>query len=119
MLFDSPNLTVTSDENDFFYTMNITTIALIFVSLLLTSCHTEYKQPSPDKTIHYVPQSSKQMNTTSPVFLGQNVSQPTPKIQHKVSQVQRQIDNNMVEYSGDMYEQILEYYDHQTVYYPL
>ena len=112
MLFDSPNLTVTSDENDFFYTMNITTIALIFVSLLLTSCHTEYKQPSPDKTIHYVPQSSKQMNTTSPVFLGQNLQQVTPKIQHK-------IDNNMVEYSGDMYEQILEYYDHQTVYYPL
>ena len=111
MLFDSPNLTVTSDENDFFYTMNITTIALIFVSLLLTSCHTDIQQPTQ--------QSSKQMNTTSPVFLGQNVSQPTPKIQHKVSQVQRQIDNNMVEYSGDMYEQILEYYDHQTVYYPL
>ena len=111
MLFDSPNLTVTSDENDFFYTMNITTIALIFVSLLLTSCHTDIQQPNT--------QSSKQMNTTSPVFLGQNVSQPTPKIQHKVSQVQRQIDNNMVEYSGDMYEQILEYYDHQTVYYPL
>ena len=104
MLFDSPNLTVTSDENDFFYTMNITTIALIFVSLLLTSCHTDIQQPSNNQ--------SKQMNTTSPVFLGQNVSQPTPKIQHK-------IDNNMVEYSGDMYEQILEYYDHQTVYYPL
>ena len=111
MLFDSPNLTVTSDENDFFYTMNITTIALIFVSLLLTSCHTDIQQPNT--------QSSKQMNTTSPVFLGQNLQQVTPKIQHKVSQVQRQIDNNMVEYSGDMYEQILEYYDHQTVYYPL
>ena len=112
MLFDSPNLTVTSDENDFFYTMNITTIALIFVSLLLTSCHTEYKQPSPDKTIHYVPQSSKQMNTTSPVFMSH-------KLTTKPMKLQRQIDNNMVEYSGDMYEQILEYYDHQTVYYPL
>ena len=104
MLFDSPNLTVTSDENDFFYTMNITTIALIFVSLLLTSCHTDVQQPSNNQ--------SNKMNTTSPVFLGQNLQQVTPKIQHK-------IDNNMVEYSGDMYEQILEYYDHQTVYYPL
>ena len=85
--------------------MNITTIALIFVSLLLTSCHTDIQQPNTQ-------QSSKQMNTTSPVFLGQNVSQPTPKIQ-------RQIDNELVEYPPEMYEQILEYYDHQTVYYPL
>ena len=107
MLFDSPNLTDTRNENDFFYNMNInnlTTIALIFVSLLLTSCHTDVQQPTQ--------QSSNKMNTTSSVFLGQNVSLPTPKIQ-------RQIDNNMVEYSGDMYEQILEYYDHQTVYFPL
>ena len=107
MLFDSPNLTDTRNENDFFYNMNInnlTTIALIFVSLLLTSCHTDVQQPTSNQ--------SKQMNTTSPVFIGH-------KLTTKPMKLQRQIDNNMVEYSGDMYEQILEYYDHQTVYFPL
>jgi len=52
------------------------------------------------------------MNTTSPVFMGH-------KLTTKPMKLQRQIDNNMVEYSEEMYEQILEYYDHQTVYFPL
>ncbi len=83
---------------------NLPVITLIFVSLLLTSCHTDVQQPTQ--------QSSNKMNTTSPVFMSH-------KLTTKPMKLQRQIDNNMVEYSEDMYEQILEYYDHQTVYFPL
>ena len=32
---------------------NLSIIALIFVSLLATSCHTEYQQPDPNRTIYY------------------------------------------------------------------
>ena len=51
------------------------------------------------------------MNTTSPVFMSHKRQKPM--------KLQRQIDKDMVEYSEDMYEQILEYYHHQTVYFPL
>ena len=83
---------------------NLTTIALIFVSLLLTSCHTDVQQPTQ--------QSSNKMNTTSPVFMSH-------KLTTKPMKLQRVTDNELVEYPPEMYEQILEYYDHQTVYYPL
>ena len=33
--------------------MNIITITLISISLLVTSCHTEHKQPDPNYTIYY------------------------------------------------------------------
>ena len=33
--------------------MKIITITLISISLLVTSCHTEHKQPDPNRTIYY------------------------------------------------------------------
>ena len=52
------------------------------------------------------------MNTTSPVFMSN-------KLTTKRMKLQPQIDKELVEYPPEMYEQILEYYNHQTVYYPL
>ena len=90
---------------------NLTVIFFITVSLLLTSCHTEYKQPSPDKTIHYVPQSSNKMNTTSSVFLSNKVLSPNPKMT-------QQTNNELTELTPDLYEQVLEYYRHKNEYFP-
>ncbi len=90
---------------------NLNTIFLITVSLLLTSCHTEYIQPSPDKSIHYVPQSSNKMNTTSSVFLSNKVLTPDLKMP-------QQNDIETVTYSPDLYEQVLEYYRHKNEYFP-